>query len=102
MARGQGTTILRTVRTVALVGPSPNPERPSHRVARCLREPGLRGVPVNPTVRHVLGERTYPSLAQTPEAEDAGEVFRRSEEVPPLVAEAVRIGAKVVWRREGA
>ena len=94
-------TILQTVRTVAVVGLSPNPERASHRVALYLREQGYRIVPVNPTVAHVLGERSFPSLAQIAEPVDVVEVFRRSEEVPPLVEEAVRIGAKVVWMQEG-
>jgi predicted CoA-binding protein len=94
-------TILRTARTVAVVGLSPNPERPSHRVARYLQEQGYRIVPVNPTVESVLGERSYPSLAEIPEPVDVVDVFRRSEEVPPLVEEALRIGAKAVWMQEG-
>ena len=94
-------TILRTARTVAVVGLSPNPERPSHRVARYLQGQGYRIVPVNPTVESVLGERSYPSLAEIPEPVDVVDVFRRSEEVQPLVEEAVRIGAKVVWMQEG-
>ena len=94
-------TILRTARTVAVVGLSPNPERPSHRVARYLQGQGYRIVPVNPTVESVLGERSYPSLAEIPEPVDVVDVFRRSEEVPPLVEEALRIGAKAVWMQEG-
>ena len=93
--------ILREAHTVAVVGLSPNPERPSHRVARYLQEQGYRIVPVNPTVESVLGERSYPSLAEIPEPVDVVDVFRRSEEVQPLVEEAVRIGAKVVWMQEG-
>lgn len=94
-------TILRTARTVAVVGLSPNPERPSHRVARYLQGQGYRIVPVNPTVESVLGERSYPSLAEIPEPVDVVDVFRRSEEVPPLVEEAIRIRAKAVWMQEG-
>lgn len=93
--------ILRAARTVAVVGLSPNPARPSHRVARYLQGRGYRIVPVNPTVETVLGERSYPSLAAIPEPVDVVDVFRRSEEVPPVVDEAVRIGAKALWMQEG-
>ena len=94
-------TILRTARTVAVVGLSPNPERPSHRVARYLQGQGYRIVPVNPTVESVLGERSYPSLAEIPEPVDVVDIFRRSEDVPPVVEQAIRIGAKAVWMQEG-
>jgi predicted CoA-binding protein len=93
--------ILREARTVAVVGLSPNPERPSHRVARYLQEQGYRIVPVNPTVQSVLGERSYPSLAEIPEPVDVVDVFRRSEDVPPVVEQAIAIGARVVWMQEG-
>jgi predicted CoA-binding protein len=93
--------IFRRTRTIAVVGLSPNPDRPSHRVARYLREQGYRIVPVNPTVDTVLGERSYASLTDVPEPVDVVDVFRRSEDVPPVVEEAIRIGAKVVWMQEG-
>lgn len=93
-------TILREARTVAVVGLSPNPDRPSHRVARYLQEHGYRIVPVNPTVGTVLGERSHPNLEAVPDAVDVVEIFRRAEDVPPIVDAAVRVGARVVWMQE--
>jgi predicted CoA-binding protein len=95
------THILRTHRTVAVVGLSPNPERPSHIVARYLQEHGYRVIPVNPTVDVVLGERSHPNLESIPERVDIVDIFRRSEEVPAVVESAIQIGARVVWMQEG-
>ncbi|MBM3215070.1 CoA-binding protein [Candidatus Poribacteria bacterium] len=93
--------ILQRFRTIAVVGLSPNPERPSHRVAKYLQEHGYRVVPVNPMTDAVLGERSHPDLESVPEPIDVVDVFRRSEEVPDIVESAIRIGAKAVWMQEG-
>ena len=93
--------ILEEARTVAVVGISDKPERPSHNVARYLAERGYRIIPVNPNVAEVLGEKSYGSLSEIPVPVDLVDVFRRSEEVPPLAEEAVRIGAKFFWMQEG-
>lgn len=93
--------ILADVRTIAVVGLSDKPERPSHAVARYLQERGYRILPVNPKIREVLGEKAYPSLREIPEPVDLVDVFRTPEEVPPIAEEAIRIGAKYFWMQEG-
>ncbi len=93
--------ILSFSRVVAVVGLSAKPDRPSYRVASYLKEQGYKIIPVNPAEKEVLGEPCYPDLASVPESVDVVDVFRRSEEVPPIVEEAIRIGAKTVWMQEG-
>jgi predicted CoA-binding protein len=92
---------LRTVRTAAVVGLSPRPDRPSHEVAAYLQAHGVRVLPVNPHVAAVLGERSYPDLAALPEAPDVVVVFRRPDEVPPVAAAAVARGARGLWLQPG-
>jgi predicted CoA-binding protein len=89
--------ILRTVRTVAIVGLSPNPLRPSYFVGYYLQRHGYRIVPVNPKEREILGEISYPSLAAIPFPVDVVDVFRAPEAVPPIAREAVQIGAGTLW-----
>ena len=84
-----------------MVGLSPRPDRPSYRVASYLKEQGYRIIPVNPTEKEILGEPCYSSLASIPEPVDVVDIFRRSEEVPAIVEEAIKIGAKAVWMQEG-
>jgi predicted CoA-binding protein len=98
---GPEARILRNYRTVAVVGISADQERPSHRIARYLKEHGYRVIPVNPREKEVLGERCYPDLCSIPEPIEIVEVFRRSRFVPRVVAEAIYAGAKVVWMQEG-
>lgn len=93
--------ILRNSKTIAVVGLSPNPMRPSYDVARYLKEQGYCIIPVNPMVEEVLGEKSYPNLSAIPERVDVVDVFRRSEEVPAIVEEAIKIKAPVVWMQEG-
>ncbi len=93
--------ILGETRTVAVVGISDRPDRPSHAVARYLKERGFRIYPVNPHLTEVLGEKAYPSLSDLPERVDLVDVFRRPEEVPPIAREAVRVGARFFWMQEG-
>jgi uncharacterized protein len=95
--------LLGDARTVAVVGLSSKPNRPSYGVAAYLKRHGYRIVPVNPNEDEVLGERAYPSLLDLPEdlAIDVVDVFRRSEETPAVAREAVAIGAKVLWLQEG-
>jgi hypothetical protein len=96
-------SILSRARTIAVVGLSEKPERDSNEVARYLLSQGYRIVPVNPTVAEVLGERSYPSLSAIPEATriDIVDVFRRSDQVPPVVDEAIARKAPVVWMQLG-
>jgi predicted CoA-binding protein len=93
--------LLGDVRTIAVVGLSSKPNRPSLEVARYLQEHGYRIVPVNPNETEVLGERAYASLADVPERIDVVDVFRQAEETPPIAREAVAIGARVLWLQEG-
>ncbi len=93
--------LLGDVRTIAVVGLSSKPNRPSLEVARYLQEHGYRIVPVNPNETDVLGERAYPTLAAVPDRIDVVDVFRRAEETPAIARDAVAIGARVLWLQEG-
>lgn len=93
--------ILTSARTIAVVGLSANPRRPSHGVARYLQRVGYQIIPVNPNVEEVLGERAYPSLREIPQSVDVVEVFRRSEFVGPIVDDAIAIKATAVWLQDG-
>lgn len=92
---------LRAAKTIAVVGLSGRPYRPSHGVAEYLQRAGYRVIPVNPLETEVLGEKSYPNLSSVPLPVDIVDVFRRSEYVPEIVEEAIRIGAKMVWMQEG-
>ena len=96
-------SLLSTYRTVAVVGISPKPDRPSHVVASYLQSKGYKIIPVRPDFELILGERVYQSLGEIPKeiGIDIVDVFRRSEEVLPTVEEAVKRGAKIVWMQEG-
>ena len=93
--------ILSEAKTVAVVGISDKPERPSHGVARYLQERGYRVIPVNPVLTEVLGEKAYKSLSDVPGKVDVVDVFRKSDEVPPIAEEAIRIVARFFWMQEG-
>jgi len=93
--------ILRPGLTIAVVGLSSSPFRPSYGVAEYLQGAGFRIIPVNPNETEVLGERAYPSLAAIPEAVDIVNVFRRSEYAAEIARDAVAIGAGVLWLQEG-
>jgi predicted CoA-binding protein len=93
--------ILRNSNTVAIVGLSGNPERPSNIVGSYLKEKGYRIFPVNPAEKEILGEVCYPDLSSIPDKIDVVDIFRKSEDVPPIVKEAIKIGAKAVWMQEG-
>jgi predicted CoA-binding protein len=95
--------ILKSSRTIAVVGASPNPERDSHRVMAYLQERGFRTIPVNPRSKdpEILGEKVYASLSEIPEPVDMVDIFRRSEEAGQVTDEAILIGAGVVWMQLG-
>jgi len=93
--------ILKECRTVAVVGLSDDPERPSHRVGKFLKDHGYRIVPVNPGLETVLGEKCYGTLADIPFKVDIVDVFRKPEHVPRIAGEAARVGAKVLWLQLG-
>lgn len=93
--------ILRDCRTIAVVGLSSNQARPSFGVASYMKAQGYRVIPVNPNETNVLGEPAYPSLAAVPGTIDLVNIFRKSEDVLPIVEEAIARGAKAVWMQEG-
>lgn len=93
--------ILHGNKTIAVVGLSDKPERQSYRVAEYLQQSGYKIIPVNPRISEVLGEKAYPDLESIPGKIDVVDVFRKSEEVLPVVKSAIAIGAKAVWLQEG-
>jgi predicted CoA-binding protein len=97
----QRCSLLKQVRTIAVVGLSPNPARPSHGVALAMRGYGFHIVPVHPAVREVLGERAYARLADIPDPIDLVNVFRRAEFIPGIVDECLALGLKALWIQEG-
>jgi len=92
--------ILRSSKTIAVVGLSSNPFRPSHEVAAYLQAAGYKIIPVNPNESEVLGIKAFARLEDVPEPVDIVDVFRRSEEVPPVADAAIAIGAKVLWLQQ--
>jgi predicted CoA-binding protein len=93
--------ILDECQTIAVVGLSSSPMRPSNGVARYMKQKGYRVIPVNPNEESVFGEKAYPTLADVPDKIDLVDIFRRSEEAGATVDEAIRLGAKAVWLQEG-
>ncbi len=87
-------------KVIAVVGLSPDPERPSHYVSKYLQEVGYRIIPVNPNLTSVLGETCYPDLKSIPIKVDMVDVFRRPEYTPDIVNDAVEIGVKFVWLQD--
>jgi uncharacterized protein len=95
------TDLLRTSKIIAVVGLSSNPRRSSHEVSSYLKSVGYKIIPVNPNETEVLGEKAYARLEDVPEPIDIVDVFRRPEEVPPIVDSAVAVGAKALWLQQG-
>jgi uncharacterized protein len=95
--------ILNTCRTIAVVGLSPRPQRDSHVVAAYLQAYGYRIIPINPNASEVLGEKSYATLREAAqhEAIDLVDCFRNSADIPPIVDDAIAIGAKAVWMQLG-
>jgi predicted CoA-binding protein len=95
------TDLLERYKTLAVVGLSSKPARPSHGVSQYMQEHGYRIIPVNPHETEVLGEKAFPSLDALPESPELVVIFRRPEFVPEIVESAIRRGAKVIWMQEG-
>ncbi|MDE2311246.1 MAG: CoA-binding protein [Betaproteobacteria bacterium] len=93
--------MLRSIHTIAVVGLSPNPARPSFRVARAMQGHGFRIVPVRPLVQEVLGEQAYPDLESLPFKVDMVDVFRASEYVPAIVDSCIALGIPRLWLQDG-
>jgi len=94
-------SLLRQARTIAIVGLSPKEDRPSHMVGRYLLDAGYSLFPVNPGQSEILGLKCYPDLVSIPVHIDIVDIFRRSEDVYPIVEEAVKIGAGAIWMQLG-
>jgi predicted CoA-binding protein len=101
VAGDPASVILKSSRTIAVVGLSNRRHRPSYGVAEYLQSAGYRVIPVNPGVTEVLGEKCYARLEDIPEHVDIVDIFRRAEFVPEIVESAIRIGARGVWMQEG-
>ncbi len=101
MANNDIKNLLDNTRTIAVVGLSDNSAKTSYIVARYMQAHGYRVVPVNPTIKESLGEKAYPSLLDVPEKVDLVNVFRSSNEVPPVADQAIAIKAKGIWMQEG-
>ena len=95
------TELLREAKTIAVVGLSSDPMRPSYGVAEYLQSVGYRIIPVNPNEVEVLGEKAYPRLEDVPERVDIVDVFRRADELGPVADSALNIGAKALWMQQG-
>ena len=93
--------LFQTIRTIATVGMSTDPDKPSFYIPYYLRSVGYHIIPVNPTANKIFGETSYPDLVSIPEKVDVVQIFRPSADVPPVVDQAIKIGAKVVWMQEG-
>jgi predicted CoA-binding protein len=93
--------ILLSTKTIASVGVSGNQEKESYWIVSYLKEQGYHIIPVNPTATEILGEKSYPDLESVPDKIDVVQVFRKPEDVPPVVDGAIKAGAKVVWMQEG-
>src|SRR5580704_3345628 len=96
-----GENLLRSSRTIAVVGLSSRRTRPSYGVSEYMQSRGYRIIPVNPNEAEVLGEKCYATLDDVPVPVDIVDVFRRSENVPEIVDAAIRIGARGIWLQEG-
>ena len=93
--------VLRESKTIAVVGLSPKPNRPSHQVASYLMKTGYTIIPVNPGQDTILGKTCYPNLLEIPTPVDMVDIFRRQEEVVPIVKDAISIGARFIWMQKG-
>jgi hypothetical protein len=92
---------LNKAQVIAVVGHSDKPHRTSYQIAQYLRNVGYTVIPVNPTVEHINGEKSYPSVKAIPQKVDIVDVFRRSEHLPEIVADAIAAGADMIWTQLG-
>ena len=93
--------LLRGAKTIAVVGLSPKPDRPSHSVSAYMQAQGYRIIPVNPGHAEILGEKVYKSLLEVPEPVDIVNIFREPAAVPEIVDQAIQMKAKAIWMQEG-
>ncbi|MDO8741597.1 MAG: CoA-binding protein [Candidatus Roizmanbacteria bacterium] len=91
----------KKIKTIAIVGLSDEPDRPSYEVGKYLLEKGFKIFPVNPYIDNFLGIKSYKTISDIKEKIDVVDIFRKSESVEPIVDEAIKIGAKAIWMQEG-
>lgn len=91
----------QSIKSIAIVGLSDNPEKPSFEVGKYLMSKGFKIFPVNPNIDNFLGVKSYKTLSDINEKIDVVDIFRKSEFIPQIVDEAIKIGAKTVWMQEG-
>ncbi len=101
-APGAIRELLAGVKTIAVVGYSPRPARPSNNISRAMQRYGFRIIPVRPGLAEGLGEKAWPDLAAVPERIDLVNVFRAGQHIPAIVDECLRLGLKTIWMQEGA
>jgi hypothetical protein len=94
-------SLLQEVKSIAVVGLSPRPERPSYRVSRAMQGFGYRIVPVRPAVSEVLGEKAYAKLSDIPEKVDMVDVFRAGDQIDPIIDECIALGIPRLWLQDG-
>ena len=92
---------LARAKTIAVVGLSPRPDRPSHRIARRLQQWGYRVIPVRPAVSEVLGEKAYARLADVPQQIDLVDVFRAADQIGAIVEQCIALGIPAIWIQQG-
>jgi len=100
MAEDVITNVLKNARTIAVIGLSNDPMRPSYGVTEYMQRQGYRIIPVNPSLPEILGEKSYASLSEVPEKVDIVDVFRRPEAVPEIVDEVIALKLPVLWLQE--
>lgn len=93
--------LLKKTKTIAVVGLSPNPARPSYGVSQAMQGFGFRVIPVHPAIQEILGEKAYARLADVPEQIDLVNVFRSAEHIDGVVEECLALGLKIIWIQEG-
>ncbi len=93
--------LYKTIHTIASVGFSTDPDKPAGFIPEYLMALGYHVIPVNPGASEIAGQRAYPDLLSIPEPVDVVQIFRSADKVPPIVEQAIRIGAKVIWMQEG-
>ena len=98
---GRITELLKSAKTIAVVGLTDSPYRPSYGVSRYMQSQGYRIIPVNPMITESLGEKSYASLLDIPEKIDIVDIFRRSEAVPEIVEQAIQMKVQAIWMQEG-
>ena len=97
----EAVALLKRVKTIAVVGLSPKPDRPSYGVSAAMQGFGYRIIPVHPAAKEILGEKVYPSLSAIPEKPDLVDVFRQPEFVEEVVDECLKLGLKNIWLQDG-